>query len=267
MALVQEPTKIITEPEKYWTTIYGVAGTGKTTFASQISGHYCLLTEPGATGLSLFGETINTFQEFLQRVADLIGGARTEFKDQREVRVVVVDTYDRLLDLAEDYICTQQQFLVDGRPKKYDRIEDVPWGKGYKRLNEVIRKPLVALRNAGLGLVVIAHCKTKMTKWRGQDVEKYEFPFSDTLSKQLENASDTVGFFQLEEEVKKEAGEVVLANQERWAYWQPGFQWMAKHRLATFPAKLKLERTTMWADYCQAFQQTAQGLGESQPQP
>lgn len=252
--LKQEPTEIIDDPSRYLTLIHGEAGIGKTTFAASILGHYFARTEEGTAGLRAYGQSITSWPEFISLCKDLKEGVETGWKDQREIKMLVVDVYELLLTLCGDYICAKEKFVVGGKSEKYKKMEDVPFGLGYKRATYILLLTLEQLRRLGLGIMLLSHTRHRLFKWKGQEFPKAGPRLSQGSMDSIVASCDAVAYFAAEEEVKRAAdGSVFSIEQGRYMIWAPGFQVIAKHRLKHFPEKTKVERLTGYQDYLKIF--------------
>lgn len=272
--LVQQPVPIQTDPRNYLTLIHGIAGIGKTTFGSQIEGHYFFLTEKGTEGVSVYGHPIlawdtpdlnedkdKTPKGFLQSCGELLQGRKAE--GVRQVKMVVVDTIENLIELAGVWICKNRTFPEKGVHHKFDYIDDVPWGKGYKAASQLILGKLNKLMLEGFGVLLISHTAERHVKWAGQDLTKYGPNLTPKTERYIVDACGAVGHFVIDQTTKKdEEGKIVKVEEGRYAFWQPAFLRVAKHRLTAFPEKLELHRDTMWPDYCATFEKTVNGISK-----
>jgi len=265
VAFCQQPSELVTDPRKYLTCIHGGAGVGKTTFGSQIPGHYFVITEAGTQGVRVFGHEVTTWDEFLNTCASLIADQRRGWKtadDQplREIKVLVVDTLENLFAQLDVWLCANRTFIVDGVAKRFQRIADVPWGKGYKAACEEFTRPLNKLVLLGFGIILISHTKQKAMKWKGQDVTHFGLNLPPSCAEAIENACGAIGHFVTEEHTARETdGTIQTKEVGRFSYWQGTLLRVAKHRLRDFPEKLKLnnkleEGPSGYENYLEAFE-------------
>jgi len=263
MALAQEKIHIKVDPRDYITMVLGDAGSGKTTFCSQIPDHYIIGCEPGQEGVEYHGEPCPDFKTFLRIATELINAKNTHFKDQREIKVVVIDTYDRLFELCGVYVVQEEIFMEMGKAQKFAKVDDVPYGRGYKRVNELLIGLIYKLRQAGFGIVLASHVKERIVKWQGQDVTWFGPKLPPSGCDAIIDACGVIAFFRTEEEYKKGAtGEILSVKSLRRARFQPTFQIVAKHRLEGFPESMELNHHTMWQDYEKIFAETVVKVSE-----
>jgi len=263
MELTQQPTQIEEDPRRYIMMIYGDAGVGKTTMASEVPGHYFAITEPGIQGVRVYGSVVTNWTEFLELCKALVEGLKSGWKDQREVTTLVVDTYENLYEMLGEHICKNEKFVVRGRPERYNKIEDVPWGKGFKRCNTVMLATLQRLSLYGFGLILISHVKERVIQWKGKDVTVAGPNLVPSAADAIINLCGAVGYLTVEEEViPDESGQPKVVNQTRWMYWQPTFTRVAKHRLPGFPERLPLPYGRAWETYVEAFRKCLEAKDE-----
>lgn len=260
--LQQTASEIVTDPRKYLTLVYGIAGVGKTEFAAQIPGHYFFCTEAGIEGVRIFGDPILSWGDFLDKCDEIVAAKNAGWKDSegkmlREILTIVIDTYENLYGYAGTWICNNTTFPEKGVQQKFKRIEDVPYGKGYKRTNELLLEKLNKLMLCGFGVLVISHSKERPVTWRGQDFQAYGPKLPPSAADGIIDACGAVSFFNTEETTSKDAEGVIAKVEEgRYMYWQNSFLIRAKHRLPGFPAKLPLPRGLGYQTYLDAFEKT-----------
>ena len=259
--LKQTEDEIVTDPRKYLTTIHGRAGVGKTSWGVQIPGHYVLMTEAGTQGLRPFGEPIFSWEEFLIKIKEIVEAHQGGFKGQREITTVVIDTYERLYKYAGEWVAKNIWFTEKGHKSKVDRIEDAPYGKGFSATSDLLIGVLQRVMLHGLGIVVIAHSKQRTIKYAGRDIESFELNLYPSAAQALIDASNAVGYFELDEEMaRNEQGEIANIKSTRTQYWQGAFARVAKHQLKGFPEKLPLERNMGYSTYLEAFKATVTNI-------
>ena len=260
MELAQVPSEIVGEPEEYMTYVHGEAGTGKTTWLAGAEGHYIAQTERGTKGVQVYGSDVSSWEEFIELCKALKEAKENNWGGQREVRVIGIDTYDMLYAYGGDWVCRNTKFIDKGVSKSYDRIEDVPWGRGYRRTSDLLITTLNKLHHVGFGLILLGHTQGRMVQWRGQEMTKWGLGLSPTANDAIVAACDAVAYFCIEEENEKErgSGDIVTVSQKRLMYWQPQFLRVAKHRLRGFPELLEVDRETGWDDYSRTFKETYQ---------
>lgn len=89
---------------------------------------------------------------------DIIDNKTTEYAD---LKVVIIDTYDQLIDMAEDEAI--RLWNKDPDNKRVSSI-NAAWGgfgKGDKKAIELMFDKIAELRNVGVSTIIIGHIKTK----------------------------------------------------------------------------------------------------------
>lgn len=260
--LQQVPTEIVTDPRRYLTLVYGIAGVGKTEFCAQFPGHYFFYTEAGIEGVKIFGDPILSWEDFIEKCNEVVAAKKAGWKDPegepvREILTIVIDTYENLYWHAGAWICAHQTFPEKGVQHKVARIEDAPYGKGYTRTTELLVEKLNKLMLCGFGVIVTSHSKEKPITWRGQDFQAYGPKLPPSAADGIIDSCGAVSFFNTEESTSKDAeGNVHQVEEGRFMYWQNSFLIRAKHRLPGFPAKLPLPRGKGYETYLNAFNET-----------
>lgn len=262
--IAQEASEIVLDPRKYLTMLYGEAGTGKTTFFSQTPGAYFIKTEDGTQGVKIFGHNVTTWEEALQSFNAILKMKDSGWKGVRKIETIIIDCYEKLWWMCGDYLCRTTRFLENGAPVKYDRIEDVTWGKGYNRTNGVVIGVLNKLMLLGFGVGLISHVREKIKTYAGKDLTSVGPNLSGSAADAIVDECGAVGYCCIEEKVQRDAnGNLLLHEQGRYIYWQPTFLRVAKHRLRRFPAKMPLRYGTGWADYEKVFQAVAANVEQN----
>lgn len=264
MVLAQIPTAIVIDPRAYMMGVHGSVGVGKTSFGQQIPGHYFFITESGIEGVEVFGDPILSWKDFIEKAKEVIAAKKADFKNQRMITTIVIDTLENLFEYAGNEVCATQTFMEKGVPHKFTKIDDVPFGKGYKATFGLLLRNLEQLRLHGFGMLLLSHTKERLVKWAGQDLQHHGFNLPPSAASVIEAACGAIAHFVIEEEVvKSEEGIVVKIEHGRFMYWQPTFLRTAKHRLKGFPEKLPLPINEGWKTYCDAFAETVEKLKKS----
>lgn len=89
---------------------------------------------------------------------DIIDNKTTDYAD---LKVVIIDTYDQLITLAED---ESKRLWNKENPDKRTNSINAAWGgfgKGEKKAIELMFDKIAELRNVGVSTIIIGHIKTK----------------------------------------------------------------------------------------------------------
>lgn len=131
------------KPRALGVVIYGPEGIGKTTLASKFPDPVFVDLEHGSDTMDVARiDSAENFTDVLFILAELIN---------EDFKTVVIDTADKLEQLATEYVCAQQNVRS---------IEDPGYGKGYTYLAEAMVKFLRAcgdLIESGRNVVIVAH--------------------------------------------------------------------------------------------------------------
>lgn len=206
--------------------VHGVAGIGKTTFASQADAPVVLMTEDGLGKLQV------PHFPLAKSYADVIQAIDALSTEAHEFRTLVVDSVDWLEPLIWAEAC---------RLNKWASIEEPGYGKGYAAALDIWRAyidRLNALRDErGMAIIQIAH--TDIRRFDSPEHEPYDryvIKLQTRASALLQEHSDVVLFanYQLSV-VKSEVGfnkkiTRALGNGERVLYTTERPAFLAKNR-------------------------------------
>lgn len=264
--IAQTPSEILLDPRQYLHYLHGDAGVGKTTWCRQIPGHYFARCEEGTKGLSVFGTSLKSWSEFLELIVLIVKQKQSNWENVREIKTLVIDTFDQLFELAGEWVVQNMRFMDQGTPKKYDQIDVVPFGLGHKAVRKLILNQIKKFMSYGFGVVLVGHTKERPIQWRGQSLIAKRLNLSPTTANDVVSACDAVGYCTIEEVIERDKdGNIMHAETGRYIHWQKEFLITAKHRLQRFPARTKLNNDSEkgplgYELYAAAFQDAAQAL-------
>jgi hypothetical protein len=134
--------------------LYGRPKIGKSTFCSFFPSGLFIQTEPGLAHLSVNKVAIRSWNEFLEVGAEIANG-------KHSFGPIIIDTVDQLITFANDHICTENHI---------EYIGDMPHGRGWAIVTEMIKQKLTKLASLGYGLIMVSHCdqveiETKVKKF------------------------------------------------------------------------------------------------------
>ena len=274
--LVLEKGIVLANPLEYPTLLYSAPGVGKTTLASQIPGHYFLLTEAGDQGLAVRGSPIMEWISgreidykgekrgpigFLDHCAEIVtakeNGWKVDGVEIPPIKVIVIDTIENLYEMCARHICDTTEFVGDGGAQKYKFVEDVSYGRGYKRVNRLLLEKLQKLVLHGFGLVLISHVKERQVKWKGQKIDYSGPNLPPSAAEEIVGFCGVVGYMFIEASETKKDEELIRREVARWVCFQPQVEHVAKHRLTGFPERFIIpDEHSGWALYTQKFEET-----------
>jgi hypothetical protein len=180
--------------ESYFMVLHAPSKFGKSTFAYELAKkHYkgdlskmlLIATESGFNALNgVYAVKVNDFKDgdedldtrgFVEVVDELI-----ENKKDVPFKMIVIDTLSALEDLAEKEVIRQQK----RKGKQISTIGELAYGIGYNLVEGLVDEQITRLRQAGYGVLVIAH--SKMKKVELQDGTSYEFATLNALGKVMD---------------------------------------------------------------------------------
>jgi len=156
-------------PLSYNICLLGEAGIGKSTIAKQIcqklvgdEGYLSLDIgkEDGHKAISgIVSEKCDTWAKYMEVIDDI---AENKFTDYPDLKVVVIDTFDQLCDLAEKQtvkmwnqkLRTQQKPLIDTINSAFGGF-----GKGLDKAIDLMLDSFWKLKEVGVSVFIIAHIK------------------------------------------------------------------------------------------------------------
>lgn len=151
--LTLEPQKISKDLRGKFMLVYGLPKVGKTSLASQLDKVLIASFEPGTNAIdNILVSPMITWKDWKDTVRQLI---KNKDKLQDKIAVIAIDTADEAYKLCEKFICGQQGV---------DSLREIPWGGGYKMLDDEFASTLRELAFAGYGLFFISHSKEKTLK-------------------------------------------------------------------------------------------------------
>ena len=136
-----------------------------------------------------------------------------------------------------------QKTVVCSRGKK--SLDDFKWGEGYGESSEIFAKMLnlfTCVRDAGLNVVILAHCETKKVTPPGLDsYDRYTPKLHKTTAALLQEWADEVLFAGYRTFIRKEdlgykrERSIATGGTDRVLYCQESAGWLAKNRLGLPP--------------------------------
>ena len=191
--LAIQPHKISTDLSSYCSLVYGVPKVGKTTFMHELFGDDMLLlaTEKGYLARAgIFAIDIPRWKEFMDTIRAL---KKPEVKER--YKVIVIDTVDLLYEMAVKHV-----LMVNG----IDKLGDIPYGGGYKMVDDLFKDALLEIQGMGYGLAFISHSVSETNEETGQS--KYKPSLNKRGALIVNKMVDVIGFAYLK---KSDDGEEV----------------------------------------------------------
>lgn len=236
--------------EGYFISMLAKSKFGKTTFAVDLAREFyegdmnkalLLATEIGyktmdgvfaipITGFDYGEEDDGEQKGFIETVDELI-----ENKNDVPFRFIIIDTITALERYAVTYAIRKAN-REDSPTKRYTDISDVPWGKGYTMVAELIYTQIDRLKKAGYGVFIIGHEKTK--KITNRDGFEYDYTMFNVLGKTsdiIEREADMIIYGDLQ----VEKGEDGTATTKRRLKFRSDGNILCGTRFRNFPDEIE----------------------------
>ena len=178
-----KPHKVSRDLSTYITYIYGAAGTGKTTLASQIDGALLLAFEKGYNAIpGIIAYDVSSWGEMKQILREL---KKAEVKEV--YKCIVVDTVDIAAALCEKYICGQLGI---------ENIGDGGWSvNGWAKVKKEFEEVFRTISQLGYSLFFISHAKDKTFKRQdGTEYNQIVTSLSTAYDEIIKNMVDIFGY-------------------------------------------------------------------------
>lgn len=217
------------KPRALGVVIYGPEGIGKTTLASKFPDPVFVDLEHGSDTMDVARiDSAENFTDVLFILAELMN---------EDFKTVVIDTADKLEQLATEYVCAQQNVRS---------IEDPGYGKGYTYLAEAMVKFLRAcgdLIESGRNVVIVAHAA--MRKFEQPDemgaYDRWELKLQKKTAPLIKEWADMVLFLNYKTTVVESSTKTKKAvGGKRVMYTTHHPAWDAKNRFG-LPDELPME--------------------------
>lgn len=192
MAKFGKKNEINLNPLAYNIGLLGESGIGKSTIIKQVceklvgeEGYISLDIgkEDGHKAISgIITESVPDWGAFAEIVDDIVENKDSDYPN---LKVIVIDTYDQLCDLAEKEALRLYNRKLQGTDKPKADTINAAWGgfgKGLDKTIELMLDKLWALKSVGVSFIIIAHVKrTDITDVMTE--EQYSMLTSNTTQK------------------------------------------------------------------------------------
>lgn len=178
-----KPHQVSRDLSTYITYIYGPAGTGKTTLASQMDKSLLLAFEKGYNAIpGIMAQDIASWSEMKQVVREL---KKQEVKDT--FNCIVIDTVDIAAQLCEKYMCAQLGI---------ENIGDGGWSvNGWAKVKKEFEEVFRTISQLGYSLFFISHAKDKTFKKQdGTEYNQIVTSLSTAYDEIIKNMVDIFGY-------------------------------------------------------------------------
>lgn len=177
-----QPTVVSRDLRGKIVMFYGEPKTGKTTTAVKFPKSLLLAFEKGYNALNnVMAQPINKWAEFKQVLKQL-----KEKSVQERFETIIIDTADIMWDLAEKYVCQRESV---------EKIGDIPFGGGYKMVEQEVDESLRSIALMDYGLVMISHAEDReFTNESGESHQKIVPTLPKKARKIVTRMADIIGY-------------------------------------------------------------------------
>lgn len=203
------------DPLAYNIGLLGESGIGKSTIIKQVceklagNDGYMMLDigkEDGHHAISgIVSEPVRTWGKFAEVIDDIVENKQ---EDYPKLRVVAIDTYDQLCDLAEkEVVRLWNKKCMEQQKPQVDTINAAfgGYGKGLDKAIDLILEKLWSLKSVGVSFIIIAHVKrTDVTDVMSE--EQYSMLTASTTQKYfnaIKTKLDFLGMAYIDREMVK----------------------------------------------------------------
>jgi len=148
--------------------IIGQSGIGKSAFLAQEDKALFLETEAGLNFLEVFKIPIRTWNDLRDAYASL---KEAQTKGSFPYTMIVIDTIDRLVDLAEEEIVARGKDFYKNIADQINGIGDIPNGAGWSKTRELIMNFFNKIEQFDCAIAFVGHLSTKRVE---EGVRKYD---------------------------------------------------------------------------------------------
>lgn len=226
--------------EDYVFTIYGRPKAGKSTLFSKLVNEFygdasaglLIGFERGFNALKVMAQPCDEFADFIEIVDQLEEG-----QGKLPFKFIAIDTIDVMYKQAVSYVLKRES-RKDG--KKYQAVNDIPWGKGHEYIEIEISNQLERIKRLGLGLFMITHDKDKKFESReGVSYDKTTCSLPDRIRNTILNMSDFINFIDIAKEKDEILGKLV---DKRYIYFRAdGSDLEAGSRFENVPNRIEYD--------------------------
>lgn len=148
--------------------IIGASGIGKSEFLAQEDKALFLETEQGLNFLEVYKVPVRSWNDLRDVYASL---KQAQQKGEFPYTMIVIDTIDRLVDLAEEEIISRAKDFYKNIADQINTISDIPNGGGWTKTRELVSNFFKKLEGFDCAIAFIGHLSTKRVE---EGVRKYD---------------------------------------------------------------------------------------------
>lgn len=148
--------------------IIGQSGIGKSAFLAQEDKALFLETEAGLNFLEVFKVPVRSWADLRDVYAEL---KTAQQKGEFPYTMIVIDTIDRLVDLAEEEIVSKAKDFYKNVANQINSIGEIPNGGGWSKTRELVANFFNKLEGFDCAIAYIGHLATKRVE---EGMRKYD---------------------------------------------------------------------------------------------
>jgi hypothetical protein len=138
--------------------LIGSSGIGKSEFFAQEDKALFIETEAGLNFLEVYKVPVRSWNDLRNTYAAL---KEAQTKGEFPYTMIVIDTIDRLVDLAEEEIISRGKEFYKNIADQINTIGEIPNGGGWAKTRELISNFFNKLESFGCAIAYIGHLSTK----------------------------------------------------------------------------------------------------------
>lgn len=232
-----EPVKISRDLRGKYMLLYSLPKAGKTSLAAQFPKSLILGFEKGYNGLAgVMAVDLPKWSKMKEVLRDL-----KKPEVQEKFDTIIVDTATIAWELAEEYICMQNDVT---------EISEIPWGRGYKLTAKEFNSTMRQITMLGYGLVFISHSEEKPIA-DGEEGETFVAPALEKRAYKIINGMvDIIGYIKVD-----------LENGNRTLITRANKHVVAGSRFRFLPAEIELSYDKLVEALVSAIEQEGKASG------
>lgn len=241
--LTLEPQQISRDLKGKFTLLYGDPKVGKTTLASEIDNVLIASFEMGSNALhNVRVVPMQKWKDWKDTVRQLVRDKDKEVNGktlQDTMSTIAVDTVDEAYKLCEKWICQREGV---------ENIRDIPWGGGYKMVDEEFMAGFRELAFNGYGLFFISHSVEKTMKDdSGKEYNKIVPALPNRPYNLINKMVDTIAYLR---QIPVQIGETI--EQKRYLFFRGDDRFLAGSRFHYIVPRIELSYPNLVKAICDA---------------
>lgn len=241
--LTLEPQQISRDLKGKFTLLYGDPKVGKTTLASEIDNVLIASFEMGSNALhNVRVVPMQKWKDWKDTVRQLVRDRDKEVNGktlQDTMSTIAVDTVDEAYKLCEKWVCQREGV---------ENIRDIPWGGGYKMVDEEFMAGFRELAFNGYGLFFISHSVEKTMKDdSGKEYNKIVPALPNRPYNLINKMVDTIAYLR---QIPVQIGETI--EQRRYLFFRGDDRFLAGSRFHYIVPRIELSYPNLVKAICDA---------------